>query len=264
MTKLIVCDLDGTLIGRDEILSESALKVATVARDKGVAFTIATGRTNELASTFAEHLDISVPYIVSNGAKVIENGRVLWQRMIPLRGLRELLGVADHMGLSIIYTIDSTEYVHRETTWILRQREQFDRYHKVRPIDGSDWHILYVEKVTVMDDIRDGRIDRIEDWCSQLGDGYGYTKYTDKAVELVHEEATKANALQWILRYLNISTAEVVAFGDHQNDIDMLTLAGTGVAVSNAIDDAKLAADVVTEAPEAEGVLAFVREILKD
>lgn len=263
MIRLIITDLDGTLIGRDEVLDQDAKSIVTLAELAGVPLTIATGRTQELAGSFARDLGITIPYIASNGATILQDGKVLRRHNIPLGGLRAIVAESDLMDLSVIYTIEGTEYVHRETSWILRQRMEFDRYHLVRPLSSSDWDSLMIEKMTVMDDVRDGRISIIEDLTMKLDDNYAYTKYTDKAVEIVHSEASKASAMEWVLEYLGISADEVVAFGDHQNDIDMLEKAGIGVAVANAIPTTKEAADVVTDLPGAAGVLNYLTSLLK-
>lgn len=264
MIGLVVCDLDGTLIGRDEVLTPTALEVGQICEEHHIPFTIATGRTEDLANAYAERLGIKIPIIVSNGAKIIDGASVLWSRTVPLAGLREILDAADRDDLSIIYTVDGVEYVSRLTAWIESQRREFDRYHRLRPFQESDWAELQIDKLTLMDGSRDGRIDRMETMAGQLPAAYSWTKYTNKAVEIVHGEATKANALHWLIDEVGIAMADVVAFGDHQNDVELLREAGIGVAVANATPEAKAAADVVSSEVEAEGVLRVLRQLLSD
>lgn len=262
MVKLVICDLDGTLVGRDEVLSPASMRVPELCRESGVGFTIATGRTEDLANAYAAALGITLPVIVSNGAKIIQGDQVLWSRTIPLSGLRPLIDLAHELEMSVIYTIDGVEYITRVTPWIERQRATFDRYHRLRPIPDSDWDSLIIDKITLMDGIRDGRIDRIEQEATHLSPLYSTTKYTNKAIEIVHGEATKATALRWLVGHLGIDMADTLAFGDHQNDVPMLQEAGLGVAVANAIDITKSHADIVSTLPEAEGVLEVLHHAL--
>ena len=60
---------------------------------------------------------------------------------------------------------------------------------------------------------------------------YGFTRYTNKAVEIVNKNSTKASALQILSQHLDIDLEDILAIGDHQNDIEMLREAGVGVAV---------------------------------
>ena len=78
-------------------------------------------------------------------------------------------------------------------------------------------------------------------------------------LEINAEEATKGNALLWLADYLGIPREETMAFGDGENDISMLKAAGIGVAMGNASDQIKEAADEVTLTNDQDGVAAAIR-----
>lgn len=81
-------------------------------------------------------------------------------------------------------------------------------------------------------------------------------------IEVSDVHATKGNALTWLCEHLGVPLDEAVAFGDHINDISMLEAAGTGVAVANAVDEAKSAADAVAGANDEDGPGLFIQQLL--
>ena len=88
-------------------------------------------------------------------------------------------------------------------------------------------------------------------------DGLGVEKDLEKAVYWTRRAAgnsDKETALKTLVEYIGIDLSDVVAFGDDINDLGMLKLAGTAVAVSNAIDEVKAVADHITESNDQDGV----------
>ena len=81
-------------------------------------------------------------------------------------------------------------------------------------------------------------------------------------VELLHPEVSKGNALSLIAKDLAINPEEIIAFGDNHNDIGMLRLAGLGVAMGNAHEEVKAAADYVTLSNAEDGVAVVVEDMV--
>jgi hydroxymethylpyrimidine pyrophosphatase-like HAD family hydrolase len=79
-------------------------------------------------------------------------------------------------------------------------------------------------------------------------------------LEITRKEATKGQALKFLSEKEGISAEEIVAIGDSYNDLDMLQFAGTGVAVANAPQEVKNAADVITRAAAEDGVAVFLEK----
>lgn len=81
-------------------------------------------------------------------------------------------------------------------------------------------------------------------------------------IEINHVDANKGNALKWLCKKLGIALSELIAFGDGGNDIEMIKTAGCGVAMANACDELKKAADIITKSNDEEGV-AYILELEK-
>lgn len=260
MIQLVICDLDGTLIGKDEILPKPIISLVARLRNLGILFTIATGRVETMAEKYVKDLAIDIPYILTNGATIIDKGETLQRFQIPLGPLKPIIEMAKEIGLSLVYTLNGTEYVVGSTPWIEGQQKKFDRYHTVRDFEDADWADLLLDKLMIMDDVRDGRISRVEAACSSLSDYFAVTRYSDKAIELVQANVSKGESLKTILAILGIKAESVLAIGDHQNDIEMLQVAGIGVAVANAIEPVKQIADYICTNSAFEGVLEAVEK----
>lgn len=260
MVRLVVSDMDGTLLGPDSFLGQEVFSMIKELKEKGISFTIATGRSRCLSEGYEELLGLELPYISCNGAMLVKRGQVIKSYPVPMAGLRSLVEEADEMGMSIVFSIDGEEFYLRETPWILEKREKEGFYQNQMLLSETIWQDTCLEKVMVLDGSRSGKIREIEKRCRELPKQYGFTRYTDMSVEIVHHQATKANGVRMLSEYLQIPMEEILAVGDHQNDCEMLQAAGIGVAVANAIPEAKRSADYVAENGHLAGVIEAVRK----
>lgn len=259
MVKLVVSDMDGTLLDREARLIPEVLDMVRELRRRDICFTIATGRVLSKAERYIRQMDLrDIPYIACNGATVIRNGKPLVNNLIPVAGLRSLLTRARQMKMSIIYAVDGVEYTFEMTPWVRHDQEKSGYFYKERPFSEEEWSRLWVDKFTVMDDVRDGRISEIEAMANDLSGQYFFTRYLDRAIEIVDKDSTKGSALMRVAGLMGVTMDEVLAVGDHQNDMEMIQIAGTGAAVSNATESLKTVADYVCANPNGLGVVEAV------
>lgn len=263
MVKLVVSDLDGTLIDSSEKLTATAREMARWLKAKNVLFTFATGRVQGMTEHYAQDMQVSIPYVATNGAALIAPDGVIFRKKVPLKMLETMLRTADDMGMSIIYSEDGYEKVFRETPYILRQREAFGRYNDVAPLTQADYAQKMMEKICVMDSDKTGmKIDYVEAYIKRCGDMYSYTRYGDKAVEIVHPGCTKAAGVTALAKRLGIPMADVLAIGDDENDLQMLQAAGYTATVRNALEKVKPLVGYVSPYCHAEGVFDAVKHFV--
>ncbi|TXF35482.1 Cof-type HAD-IIB family hydrolase [Collinsella sp. BA40] len=93
-------------------------------------------------------------------------------------------------------------------------------------------------------------------------DGIEVTRSYSMNIEVMAAGTSKGSALRWLCAELGISTSEAVAFGDNMNDVSMLQIAGTGVAMQNAEDAVRAAADAVAASNDADGAGLFILDLL--
>lgn len=255
MIKLVVSDVDGTIVERDEVLHDETVEMARRLRAAGVHYTIATGRVHSQVENYVQQLQLDVPYIACNGGVIVQNGKTLLHNTIPLAPLRPLIHKADEMGMSLLYSVNGHEEAYRLTGYVQDQRDKFGRYLTPHVFTEDEWATLQLDKLIVMAKVRNGSLDIIETMLKQLPPEYGYTRYANKSIDIMHKAGTKEQGIAALCAMLGITMDEVLAVGDDLNDIGMIQQAGVGVAVANALDCVKQSADYVATQPNYLGVL---------
>lgn len=262
MIKLVVSDLDGTLIDNEEVLSKKAIRVIKKLKEKGIHFTIASGRVESMCEEYVKELEIDIPYIAGNGATIKKKDTLLKKSKIAIRNIKPLFQKADELGMSIIYSIDGVEIPYKTTPWIISEQEEFDRYHNPHYFIEEEWKNIYIDKLMIVDDEESGDISILVEMRKGLKAYCSFTQYGNRVIEVVDKDSTKASALRELVGILGIELEDVLAIGDHQNDIEMIDEAGIGVSVSNGVDEVKQVADYVTKRCCSEGVIEAIEKFV--
>ncbi|HEY8463582.1 MAG TPA: HAD family hydrolase [Bacillota bacterium] len=266
--QLAVADLDGTLVSyNSNVVSKSVSEAVRRLRQNGVEFTIATGRSWAQAKPVVAQLGITAPVIVQTGALVIDP---LTEQPIYRKPLRreielKLRQMAPFPGIDqFCLATNGVYYAARITT------------------KGGDWLFNFGEKCRLVQQWLHRPEEMIkhlfigaETDLKQLG-----LKISQKIVptpnlilwppdqnsddwflEVFDPLTSKGQALQWLAGYLDVEMKAVIAFGDSVNDLDMLQLAGTGVAIAGAVPEVLASASVVIPAPEVDGIGEFLNRL---
>lgn len=260
--KLVAVDMDGTLLTPQLEISNETIKAINMVIEKGVIFTLSTGRMYLAAMPFAGMLNLDVPLITCNGAliKCSKTGKVYDMKIIDKEHSSEIIRCCEEAGLSVSIYREDDIYIKKNS-------------------ENIDIHIqLDHVKPQIVDDfdsLLDGSIIKImfssnkynlEQYTRKL-----YELYKEKLnfyfslpyfVEIVHKGADKRNALQSLALKFNIKREETIAIGDNFNDMDMIEYAGLGVAMGNAPDYLKGAADFVTHSNDEEGVRRVLEKFI--
>src|SRR5215213_2363189 len=210
MIKLIISDIDGTLIGPDGILPSENVVALGLAAARGVRLAVATIRKRDSAEQIARRLGAACTLVCDGGATIYdENGARLHSQSIPLDLARELAALADAHHLPLLTTIDELNYY--------------------TPGSHPAAHIV-TQGVDVASAV--AALDRPPSRFIVRGElGVELLMRTLADAAITHAGATKAAALAWLCQQRALDPAEVLALGDAEADIGMLRLAGVGVAV---------------------------------
>lgn len=251
--KLIITDLDGTLLKNDKSISEYTLNIFRKCAEKEILTCVATARGHTNAN---QYIDLLTPDIlISSGGALIKNkNKILSQIGFSAEDTSKLIKRAFALtGGSCEITVDTADKHY----WNYKQDP-----HILSPDWGeviySDFADFYSRSLKICvqtdsDSTAKAIGESVKDCdCARFSDGNWY-KYTKSA-------ATKANAVREISRKLNISLGEMAAFGDDFVDIEILEICGIGVAVENAIDQVKIIADFITDSNENDGVARFIEK----
>lgn len=258
MIKLVVSDMDGTLFGPDTVLSQEVIREVQALKERGVLFTIASGRAEWFIQPYAEQLELTCPYIACNGSTVTDGTRTLLRLQFPIFPLRKVLDFAEEQGLSIMYTIEGRERIAQVSALTLPD-DRSSPYDGVFPLHEEEWDALQVEKIMVYDPANSGIIVRIDEMLRSLDASVHVVRYGLRAVEVSEKSATKASGIACLLEHLNLVPGQVLAIGDDENDVEMFQYAGTSAAVANATENARAAAGYLCRKTQGQGVIEAIR-----
>lgn len=260
--KLIAMDLDGTALQSDRKHFSPRLDTALEAAfDKGIAIVPVTGRQFGLLPPALQRLPKwSGLAVLCNGGQIreLKTGRVLYALNIPQGALVRLHALAERFGIPLEFSVDSRLHLTQAS------------YDRELPLENLGFHvhtILAKSGVIVESLLPLCETDRVEKAllphipASLKQDVEQALKDIDvsavwasaSSMEITHSAATKGNSLAQLSRLLEIPVEQMMAIGDSGNDITMLRRAGLGIAMGNAPDFVKAAADAVTEANERDG-----------
>lgn len=259
--RLICMDLDGTALRNDhETISSRLLAALECAWDMGISIVPVTGRQYNLLPEFLQqHPRWENLAVLCNGAQIrrLDTGEVLYRRDLSRKALLGLIELARKYQLPMEFSAEGRLHL---TEWSM-ERVRLTPYltfhrEKILPKAGRIVDSLEpvcdkpVEKVNLMcipPELRDRVVRDLEQLeVSAVWSG-------SMSMEITHPEATKGNALRQLCRMLDIPMEHVMSLGDSGNDLTMLREAGLGVAMGNAPDFVKAAADATTETNENDG-----------
>lgn len=268
MIRLIACDLDDTLLDDDLTISTQNKKAVGKALAQGIVFTIATGRMFVATVPYALQLGLppDQPLICYNGALIKKlSGETIYERPLPV-GLAA--AVAEY-GQNRMWTVNA---YYNDQLWVARSDERIEEYAKFTGVGVQEVGDLAafiksgqrrLSKILVISDPQETP-PRIRELRRLFGSKAQIVQSKKKFVEITSPTAHKGQALLWLAQYLGLERQEVMAIGDSSNDITMLQMAGLGVAVANAAEEAKKAAQYVTAASSEHGVARAIQEHVLD
>ncbi|GAC1613779.1 MAG: Cof-type HAD-IIB family hydrolase [Ktedonobacteraceae bacterium] len=262
MYRLLAIDLDGTLLSPEKLITPRTRQLLCQISEKGVAIVIATGQTAQVLSAVCADLPLTAPQIIENGAVVVDlrSGRILHEKLIPHEQILPTLEVLRSFGLYRAYHTHERVYVDFDTP---RARRWYRP--PVQPvIEVEDVVSLYPQTCIKVAGI--GAAEMLRGQRRELEHIFAGKLYVTQSsfdiLEFLHPNVSKGNALSVIAAELGIGPEEVMAIGDNHNDIGMMRFAGLGVAMGNAHDEIKEAADFVTLSNAEEGVALAIEKLI--
>ncbi|WP_166241795.1 Cof-type HAD-IIB family hydrolase [Paenibacillus turpanensis] len=254
MYKLILIDIDDTLLNDDRQISAGTREALKQAMDKGVVVTLATGRMYASAKQIAGSLQLNVPLITYQGSlvKTLLDENVLYERSVPAESAVKLYEYCKEHGLHLQLYHDDILYVQEDND----KAKAYADLSKIPYTVHPDFEQLVRQSMTKMLVIDEPEVlDRHAIVLKELiGGDVHITKSKPNFLEFVHKEGTKGDALRFLASHCGCQIEETIAFGDSWNDMEMITTAGLGVAMGNAVPALKAAADYVTLSNNDDGV----------
>ncbi len=260
--KAIATDLDRTLIGEDYDLSERTIATITAARAAGIHVVIVTGRMFRSVRRYCEWAGLDDLVVCYQGAVVADpiSGRFLRHVTIPLELARETIAAIEQDGFGLNCYVDDNLYVSTMTPEARRYAD-FQQIPIETVGDLLDWLDKPPTKLVVIGDPEalDGLGERLRE---RFADRLYVSKSLPFFLEVASPEVSKGAGLGFVAEQLGFTAEETVAFGDGENDIELLDWAGYAVAVANADVRVLSRADFVCPPVNEEGVAQTIEAML--
>lgn len=257
MIKLIVCDLDGTLLDDNKKLDSNIFEVIPKLKEKGITFSIASGRNEELLKDYIDELNIEVPYVTNNGGNIYQKHKCIQNICIPQKYNNLIAKILYDNEIAFrIFSIENI-YEYLETDFFderMRNMPDTIKYHP--DLDLSNNHIY---KINSDFSKHLNKFDEIYNQITSHPD-ISYLKAEENIYCVNAIDASKGSGLERVCELLNIDINETMAIGDNGTDLTMLEKASVSVVVENAQDDIKMYADYICGDNNHNGVSKFLRE----
>ena len=272
MIKLIATDMDGTLLDQRGQLDLPRLeKILDKLDQRGVRFVIATGNEVHRMRQLLDHLSKRVVLVVANGARIFENDQLIqaqtWDDAMVDRALAHFNGreCQDQFVVTAMnggFVKEGTVFTELDKFMTPEMIEKF--YQRMNFVDEFDPSLFGgVLKMSMV--VGEERLDSVLQEVNDLFDGgvravsSGYG-----CIDILQDGIHKAWGLVELLKRWNLKPEQIMAFGDSENDIEMLELAGISYAMENAEDRVKEIATEVAPANSQAGVYQVLENWLEE
>jgi Cof subfamily protein (haloacid dehalogenase superfamily) len=273
--KLVVADVDGTLLSPEGTITQSVLDSILSLRKTNCGFTLATGRFMRSVRPIVNTLDISLPLILHAGSLIQDpiTDKILYEDHLPNKTIKEIIGIL------LANKLQPVLYVHPsagenpiagpneldsfpEMTDFLTNRVKATRLPISRLQDAKN--IIGITVFSPVDNFLDVQeiIERETSAKALIyrpGSGHPLAWYQ---LEVFTKECSKGKALKYLTSVLGVSKDEVLSIGDNLNDLDLLLESGFGVAMGNASSEVRSVADATVGTNGEDGVAEAIKKFV--
>jgi Cof subfamily protein (haloacid dehalogenase superfamily) len=266
MIRLLIADVDGTLVTHDKVLTERARAAVAKMRSAGIEFAITSGRPPRGMQMLIEPLALTTPIAAFNGGMFIKSDlSVIEQRVLQADVIKAA------METMRTYKLDT--WIYRGTDWFVRERHGAH-------VDREEWTVKFpptvvpdfkgltsdvAKLVGVSDDLK--AVCECEEALQEQFAAKVHTRQSNPGretlvsaarsqpyyLDVTHPQANKGNVVLRLSEMLGVSTDQIATIGDMPNDISMFEKSGVSIAMGQASDEVKSASTYTTRSSEQEG-----------
>ncbi len=272
--KMIFFDLDGTLLSRNQQMSEATIKALEEVRGRGIKITLCTGRMPAMLKVFVSQLKLDIPYAACNGSIIIDP---LTDNIIYKCPIEKKLAI-DFINYCYENNLDFTALA-LEKCYFLKEKERIKRFRGYNALAESLGQPLFnyeiindnplpnfenidVFKIAISEEMP-GENNKAIEYLKTLGNvSYSYSGLG--LLEAYSPKISKGTGVTQIAKQFGLEPSQVCVFGDYENDLSMFNVARISVAMGNSIEEVKKASTFITLPNYEDGVAYAVNKLFLD
>ena len=251
--KLLLADVDGTLVTQEKILTDRAIQAVNKLHDAGVLFAITSGRPPRGMAMLIEPLDLRSPIGSFNGGIYVQpDMSILKANPLPADVARQAVELLSRRGLDV--------WVYAGTDWfITRQdaphvaREAWTVKFDAKVVEDVHAHLDQPAKIVGVSDDHDLVRRTAEEARQAFGDHATASPSQPYYLDITSQNANKGAVVEFLSQHFEVPLQEIATIGDQPNDLLMFRKSGISIAMGNAPDDVKSQATYVTDSYNDEG-----------
>ncbi len=246
--KMIVLDLDRTLLRSDKTISDYTIRVLKECKRIGIKIVIASARPRRAVKIFSQQIGCE-DIICLNGAMVTINEKIIDVKKIDKK-------IAHDVILKIMEKFPASKLSAEINDYIYANFDLKEIFTNIENVIITDFNDIQNDVDKIIFSVENEN--EINEIVSLLPNGLYTSIANGYLLQIMSNESTKLNGVKTLAEYYNLSLNEIAAFGDDYDDIEMIKHCGYGVAVANAIEDVITASSFITESSDEDGVAKWI------
>jgi len=260
--RLLLADVDGTLVTNDKVLTDRSVEAVHQLRDAGVLFAVTSGRPPRGMQMLIEPLRLDTPIAAFNGGLVVESDMsVIDQKVIPEDLVPTIVAMIDATGLDV--------WLYRGADWLVRDpqaphiaRESFTVQFDPTVVEDFDGITEGVAKIVGVSDDHDLVESASKAAHDEFGDHVSAARSQPYYLDVTHPQANKGGVVQFLAARYRIDEAQIATIGDQPNDVLMFARSGLSIAMGQSDREVHRAARRITTSNQEDGFANAVKRFV--
>jgi Cof subfamily protein (haloacid dehalogenase superfamily) len=261
--RLLLTDVDGTLVDQDKTLTPAALAAVQGLRDAGIDLSLTSARPPRGFQMLIEPLGLTLPLAGFNGGLIVRPDlSVIESHPIDADLAGKAVDLLKSQGLDVWLYTDTDWYVSDPKGTHVEREAWILKFDPIAACDFTPDQLARAFKIVgVSEDL--AKVAAATPLVQQtLGDRVSATQSEPKFIDITDAQATKGFVVKALAKHLGLRTAQVATIGDMPNDVLMFRESGFSIAMGNASDAVKAQASAVTDSNREDGFAKAVRRFL--
>jgi len=259
--KLVVTDMDGTLLNSNHEVSDLFFKQFEALKENNIHFVAASGRQYHSILDKLQAIEEDITIVAENGAYIVRNGETLFINEIPKVEIHKLLPICQAIkGIQVVVCGKKKAYLLKDTSTQFKNTiaEYYSSYTILESFDQLPDDKFF--KIALCH--YEGSEENIYPYVKEFEDNWQVKVSGKLWIDISQKSAHKGNAISKLQQQFKISPEQTIAFGDYNNDAEMLKLANYSFAMANAHPNIKAIANYATASNDKNGVELILDKLI--